>query len=109
MCLACTSLFQALREMCEGEGEGTKTREESPRFHPLALSFAHLSRSLEQARHLLLVGLASKDLSRGTHMEFAEKIETMKYCVNVNCRNYIASNFQLLEFWQVILFKALLI
>ena len=35
------SLFQAPREKREGEGEG--------RFRPLALSFARLSRSLEQA------------------------------------------------------------
>ena len=31
-------------------------------------------------------------------MKFAEKIETMEYCAN--CRNYVASNFQLLEFVQ---------
>ena len=45
------SLFQAPREKREGEGEGTKTREAGHprRFRPLALSFARLSRSLEQA------------------------------------------------------------
>ena len=44
------SLFQAPRDTREGECEGTKTRGEYPRFRPLALSFARLSRrSLEQA------------------------------------------------------------
>ena len=50
------SLFQAPREKREGESEGTKTtgvgerkRASPPRFRPLALSFALLSRSLEQA------------------------------------------------------------
>ena len=54
------SLFQAPRETREGENEGTKTRgalflfPSPPRFRPLALSFARLSRSLEQARLRLL-------------------------------------------------------
>ena len=39
------SLFQVPREMREGECEGTKMQG----YGPLALSFAHLSRSLEQA------------------------------------------------------------
>ena len=48
-----TSLFQAPREKREGEDEGTKTRGTSPpRFRPLVLSFALLSRSLEQASNL---------------------------------------------------------
>ena len=53
------SLFQAPREKREGEGEGERAVDENEggwgslphprRFRPLALSFARLSRSLEQA------------------------------------------------------------
>ena len=46
--LAFSSLFQAPREKCAGEDEGTKTS--PPRFRPLVLSCALLSRSLEQAK-----------------------------------------------------------
>ena len=56
MDLACSRLLERrAKERARGQNEGDwgreKEREKSPpRFRPLALSFARLSRSLEQAR-----------------------------------------------------------